>query len=87
VNVTQWRANGNIWVSITDNGSGIPPGKLAVALEEFQQIDRENREQQGIGMGLPLAKRIIEIHSGKLEIQSIVGKGTQVVIGLPIVEG
>jgi signal transduction histidine kinase len=86
VNVAQWHADGAVWVSIIDNGAGIPPEKLAVALEDFQQVDRDTREQQGIGMGLPLAKRIIEIHNGNLEIKSVVGKGTQVVVGLPIVE-
>lgn len=86
VNVTQWRANDMVWISIIDNGDGIPPDKLELALQDFQQLDREHREQQGMGMGLPLAKRLIEIHFGKLEIQSIVGKGTQVVVGLPTVE-
>jgi two-component system sensor histidine kinase/response regulator len=86
VTVTQWRADGRVWVNIIDDGSGIPPGKLAAALEDFQQLDRDSREQQGIGMGLPLAKRIIEIHGGHLQIQSVVGKGTQVVISLPQVQ-
>jgi signal transduction histidine kinase len=86
VNVTQWRADGMVWISVIDNGAGIPPDKLTIALEDFQQLDRESREQQGMGMGLPLAKRIIEIHNGKLEIQSVVGKGTQVVVALPIAE-
>ena len=87
VTVVQWRADGCVWVNITDNGSGIPAGKLAAALEAFQQVDRDSREQQGIGMGLPLAKRIIEIHGGKLEIQSVVGKGTQVTVSLPQAPG
>lgn len=86
VNVAQWRANGSVWVSVTDDGAGIPPSKLRSALESFQQVDRASREQQGMGMGLPLAKRIIEIHGGSLEIQSVVGKGTQVVVSLPIVQ-
>lgn len=83
VTVAQWRANGSVWVSIIDDGSGIPPGKLDNAMQEFQQINREANEQQGIGMGLPLAKRLVEIHGGTFDVQSVVGKGTQVVIGLP----
>lgn len=87
VAVTQWRSNGSVWISVIDNGAGIPSEKLAFAMEAFQQIDRDSREQQGIGMGLPLSKRIIEIHGGSLEITSVVGKGTQVMICLPVVSG
>jgi hypothetical protein len=50
------------------------------------QIDRETREQQGIGLGLPLAKQIIEVHSGTFEINSVVDRGTQITNGLPILE-
>lgn len=87
VALTQWRANGSVWVSIIDNGAGIAPGKLALALKDFQQVDRESREQQGMGMGLPLSKRIIEAHGGSLEIKSVVGKGTQIMTSLPVIKG
>ncbi len=72
-------------ISIVDEGPGIPERRLDEALEGFSQLDRETTEQQGMGMGLALAERIIEAHGGTLDILSIVGKGTQVTVALPMV--
>ena len=84
VEVVEWRADNRVWVSVTDRGRGIPEEKLTAALEAFQQIDRERYEQQGIGMGLNLAHRIISAHGGKLDIRSVVDKYTQVTVSLPL---
>lgn len=81
--VTQWQIENQVLVSVIDQGPGIPPDQIKNALREFQQIDRQHREQQGMGLGLPLAKRIVEVHRGALEIKSVVGRGTQVTIALP----
>jgi two-component system sensor histidine kinase/response regulator len=86
VNITQWQTGEGAWLSIVDKGPGIPPELLAQALQAFHQIDRETHEQQGIGLGLPLAKQIIEVHGGTFEINSVVDRGTQITIGLPILE-
>jgi two-component system sensor histidine kinase/response regulator len=86
VNISLWQADQIIWISIVDKGPGIPPERLAQALEAFHQIDRETNEQQGIGLGLPLSKQIIEIHGGTFEINSVVERGTQITIGLPTLE-
>ena len=87
VTITQSRSGGNVIVSIVDEGPGIPEDRLEEALNEFSQLDRETNEQQGMGMGLTLARRILEAHGAVMEILSIVGKGTQVRIALPIVTG
>jgi len=84
VSISQWRADDYVWVSIVDTGPGIPPEKLNKALQAFHQIDRDTQEQQGIGLGLPLAKQIIEVHGGTFRINSVVGRGTQITIGLPL---
>ena len=81
--VTQWETESIVWVSILDEGEGMEPEKVEQALQPFRQIGRETREQQGLGMGLPLARRIIETHGGKMKINSIANRGTQVVVGLP----
>jgi signal transduction histidine kinase len=63
----------------------MPPEQVEQTLEElFHQIDRETQEQQGLGLGLPLARRVIEIHGGTLELNSVVDQGTQVVVRLPL---
>lgn len=73
-------------LTITDSGPGIPNERLQEALSWFTQLDRDKVEQQGIGMGLPLASQLMAIHGGSLDIRSILGKGTQVIIVLPIAE-
>lgn len=83
--VFQWQAEGSVWLSVVDHGPGIPPDKLKRALNRFEQVDRAQREQQGIGLGLPLARHIIETYGGIFEISSVVDKGTQVTISLPLV--
>ena len=85
VDITQWRSGGRVMLSIVDQGPGIPEDRLAEALRDFSQIDRDKNEQQGMGMGLSLAQRIIDVHGGALDILSIVDKGTQITIALPVV--
>lgn len=75
---------GDIKIHIVDQGSGIPQHLLELALQDFEQINRETQEQQGLGMGLPLARRIIEAHGGTLELISNEGTGTQVIVSLPL---
>jgi signal transduction histidine kinase len=70
-------------ITVTDQGSGIPEDRLARAMELFAQLDRETNEQQGMGIGLGLAERLIDAHGGRMEIRSVVGKGTQVLVYLP----
>ena len=84
VEIAQWFEGQFLWVSVVDQGPGIPASQLEAALQSFQQLDRETQEQQGIGMGLPLAHRIIDAHGGVFDLRSIVDKGTQVTVGLPL---
>ncbi|MBI5928291.1 MAG: response regulator [Chloroflexi bacterium] len=84
VEVNQWQSNGRTWVSVTDHGIGMSSDQVSRAMQKFQQINRESQEQQGVGLGLPLAINIIEAHGGSLAIKSALGNGTQVLIELPI---
>jgi signal transduction histidine kinase len=84
--ISEWVADGAIWINIVDQGSGMTDQQLNSAFQDFYQIDRETKEQQGMGLGLPLARRIVEAHNGMLQLTSIVGKGTQVILQLPVYE-
>ncbi len=77
----------DVRITVTDSGQGIGEVQLKEAMAWFGQVDREQQEQQGMGMGLPLASQLIAVHGGTLDVRSIIGKGTQAVITLPAVEG
>jgi signal transduction histidine kinase len=69
---------------VADTGIGIPHDKLSIALAPFGQIDSGyDRRYDGLGLGLPLAKRLVELHGGRIEIESAPGRGTAVTAYFP----
>ena len=77
-------AAGDLVLRIADTGIGIPADKIAVALAPFGQVDSGlARKYEGVGLGLPLAKRLIELHDGSMAIESEPGRGTTVTMRLP----
>src|SRR5690606_718051 len=62
LDVVQWVEDGNIFVSVKDPGPGIPAQAIETVFKEFEQIDRQRQERQGLGLGLPLARKVIETH-------------------------
>ena len=69
---------------VEDNGPGIPPERLEEVFEPFRQLDGSTtRKAGGMGLGLTLARQIVEAHGSRLEIRSHPGKGTQVGFTLP----
>ncbi|MDO8421522.1 MAG: MHYT domain-containing protein [Parvibaculum sp.] len=73
-----------ILLSVEDTGIGIAHDDIPKALERFGQIDSSlNRKYQGTGLGLPLSKRLIELHGGTLSIMSVLGEGTIVTAAFP----
>jgi hypothetical protein len=61
--------------SVEDTGIGIAPGDMAHIFEPFVQLE-DGKEQQGTGLGLAISKQQVELLGGRLELESIVGKGT-----------
>lgn len=72
-------------VTVTDTGVGIPPSKMPLIFEMFAQVDqRLERSTSGLGVGLSLARRLVELHGGTIEATSDgLGKGTRFVVRLP----
>ena len=87
ISISQWAAEGAIFVDITDSGPGIARDQLQRALSHFEQINRQTQEQQGMGLGLGLAHQVITVHGGSLTLQSVPGKGTQAIVALPVAVG
>ena len=76
--------NGAIPIAVSDTGIGMTPEQIPKALEAFGQIDSTiSRKHEGTGLGLPLAKRLAELHGGVLKIESRINFGTTVAIVLP----
>ena len=77
-------ANGDIIISVADTGLGMSPEEMGMALQPFVQVDSSYaKTHEGTGLGLPLAKRLVELHHGSMEIESAVGMGTIVRVRLP----
>ncbi len=72
-----------VQIIIKDNGSGIHPEDLHHIFKRFYR-SRFSKDTQGVGLGLPLAKTIVEEHSGSIEVDSELGKGTTFVINFLI---
>ena len=78
-------ADGRMQINISDQGIGIPKDKIKQAMEPFGQVSDqpENAKHQGTGLGLPLAKAMVELHDGALKLESELGKGTTVFVSFP----
>jgi signal transduction histidine kinase len=70
-------------ILVEDHGRGMSEDQIQ-KIHAFMQFDRERHEQQGLGLGLMIAKRLLKIHDGKLEITSEIGQGTTLAITLPL---
>jgi signal transduction histidine kinase len=78
------RAGGEIRVSVSDRGIGIAPEELDGIFERFRRGGNASaHNEEGLGLGLPVAKAIIEAHKGRIEMDSRLGEGTTVTVALP----
>ena len=78
-------ANGTFTVAVRDTGPGIAPADQAKIFEEFQQADNSStRQKGGTGLGLAIAKRIIEMHGGRIWVESTPGQGSTFSFTLPV---
>jgi PAS domain S-box-containing protein len=76
--------HGDIQIVVRDTGCGMSRAEIDVALEVFGQVDGGlARQHEGAGLGLPLARRLAELHGGSLTIESEKGRGTTVTVTLP----
>jgi CheY-like chemotaxis protein len=81
------RREGDVAVTVKDNGTGIPPDKLDSIFEMFTQVDRTlERSQGGLGIGLTLVKRLVQMHGGTISVRSDgEGRGSEFEVRLPTI--
>lgn len=78
------RPDGGAVLLVRDTGVGMSEDEIRVALMPFGQVDgTRSRWREGTGLGLPIARALVELHGGRLEIRSVKGTGTEVAVTLP----
>ncbi|MEG4058228.1 MULTISPECIES: PAS domain S-box protein [unclassified Microcoleus] len=74
-----------IVIAVKDQGRGIPPDKLEMVFERFQQVDAsDSRQKGGTGLGLAICRSIVQQHGGRMWVESVVGEGSSFFLSLPL---
>ncbi len=76
--------DGAVEISVTDTGVGIAPEDQATVFEEFRQVGSVAKKFEGTGLGLAISRKFIELHVGKIWVESQVGKGSTFAFTLPL---
>jgi signal transduction histidine kinase len=71
-------------VSVTDTGVGIAPADQATVFEEFRQVGTADKKVEGTGLGLALSRKFVELHGGKIWVESEAGRGSTFTFTLPL---
>jgi signal transduction histidine kinase len=84
IGINARQADGSVEISVSDTGIGISPEDQAKIFEEFRQVGGDyTHKREGTGLGLTLAKKFVELHGGKIWVESEVGKGSTFSFTLP----
>ena len=85
IDITAMTREGHFEILVRDTGPGIAPEHQQRIFEEFQQIDGSStRQKGGTGLGLAISKRIVELHGGRIDLDSLVGAGSTFRVRLPV---
>jgi signal transduction histidine kinase len=84
IDVSATPAERFVEVAVADTGSGIAAEDLERVFEEFQQAGDSGKRTEGTGLGLPLSRRFVELHGGRLWAESVPGRGSTFRFTLPV---
>jgi signal transduction histidine kinase len=84
IDVDSSRVNGEVRVAVSDTGPGIAPEDRKRIFDEFQQAEAGLDQREGTGLGLAVSKRLVELHGGRIWVESELGKGSTFVFTLPV---
>jgi signal transduction histidine kinase len=83
VDVSAGADDGRVEIAVRDTGPGVAPAELETIFEEFEQTS-EGKKAEGTGLGLPLSRKLIELHGGRLWAESEPGRGSTFRFALPV---
>ena len=75
-----------VWIRVTDSGPGIPVEEQAKVFDPFYRGTQKQRIKQGMGLGLSIARDVVQAHQGRLEMKSEPGLGSEFTIWLPVLK-
>jgi two-component system sensor histidine kinase BaeS len=85
ITVTARQEGDSLYISVADTGEGIPAEDLPLIFERFYRVDKSRtRATGGTGLGLTIAKRLVEAHGGRIDVRSRPGQGTTFTFSLPV---
>src|SRR5262249_59401390 len=83
VDVRSAQQNGEVLVSVQDTGPGIAHEDQERIFQEFQQTELGQEQREGTGLGLALSRKLVELHEGRIWVDSELGKGSTFTFTLP----
>jgi two-component system sensor histidine kinase BaeS len=85
ITVRTWQEDNRVFISVADNGEGIPAEDLPFIFERFYRVDKSRtRATGGTGLGLTIARRLVEAHGGRIDVRSQPGQGSTFTFSLPV---
>ena len=84
VDVSARLDNGRVEIAIADTGPGISAADIETIFAEFEQTTAGKKEEEGTGLGLPLSRKLVELHGGRLWVESELGRGSTFRFTLPV---
>jgi signal transduction histidine kinase len=87
IDVSARLQDGSVEISVADTGVGIAPEDQEAVFEEFRQVGRADKKAEGTGLGLTLCRKFVELHGGRIWVNSQVGVGSTFTFTLPVHRG
>jgi signal transduction histidine kinase len=85
ITIRVWRQDNEAVIDVKDTGSGIPEADMPHIFQPFYRVDKaRSLDTGGSGLGLSIAKRIVELHQGHITVESVLDKGSLFRVALPL---
>jgi signal transduction histidine kinase len=86
IDVSLRHADGFAEIEVRDHGPGIPAHVLPQIFDRFYRVDDERSAREGLGLGLFIAREIVNAHGGRIEVESTIGSGATFTVRLPLLD-